>query len=409
MPARRLLAATIAFTLFSGCVIARVRRNNQDLASVAHLRGTLNGGSSEAKPRWAVLYKLIDGRWTRYMQLVLQKPGPFDFVCFSGRYLLFAFEDQNGDRVWQAGEPAARFGSKEGIQVLEGEPLEAVDLTLGTMLEPLGFDVELASGEEGLTDELVKIHGGDLAALTEERFSPESAELGLWQPADFARKWGVGVSFLEPYSPGKIPILFVHGAGGTPRDFEQLIDGLDHTRFQAWVVSYPSGIRLALASLMVRQIVDDLQQQLGFGKLYVVAHSMGGLVARDFVMQVVQQSQPVYVALLVTMSTPWGGVALAKSGVERSPVVLPSWIDVAAGSAFLAVLTEKPFPPSIPYYLFFGFEGGNGTDGTIALKSQLEPKTQRAAKQVFGFPDDHTAILRSGAVSEKLNHILEAP
>lgn len=66
----------------------------------------------------------------------------------------------------------------------------------------------------------------------------------------------------------------------------------------------------------------------------------------------------------------------------------------------------------IPHYLFFGFEGGNGSDGSdgiIALKSQLEEKMQMAAKQVFGFPDDHTAILRSAAVSEKLNFVLAAP
>jgi hypothetical protein len=405
----KLAAATLLLVLLSGCLLADVRRNNQDLASVANLKGNLNGGSSEGKPRWAVLYKMLDGRWTRYSSLVFHKPGPFEFVCFSGRYLLFAFEDQNEDGVWQPDEPAARFGSKDGIQVVGGEPVEGVDITLGTLREPLGFEVALPRVDEPITEELVKIHAGDVTTLAEERFSPDSASLGMWQPADFARKWGVGLSFLEPYSPGKIPVLFIHGAGGSPRDFEQLIERLDHTRFQAWVVSYPSGIRIQLASLMVRQIADDLQQRLRFAKLYVVAHSMGGLVARDFVMQVVQRGEPMYVGLLLTMSTPWAGVALARSGVDRSPVVLPSWIDVAAGSTFLTILTEKPFPPSIPFYLFFGFEGGNGSDGTIALKSQLEPKTQRAAKQVFGFPDDHTAILLSAAVSEKLNALLADP
>ena len=82
---------------------------------------------------------------------------------------------------------------------------------------------------------------------------------------------------------------------------------------------------------------------------------------------------------------------------------------MAEGSSFLTVLTEKPFPPELPHYLFFGFEGGNGSDGIIALKSQLEDKMQKAAKQVYGFPDDHTAILKSAAVSEKLNLVLASP
>lgn len=392
-----------------GCFLARAQRNNQDLATISTVRGTLSGGAPDGKPRWVVLFKLIDGRWTRYSQLVLQKPGSFEFLCLAGRYLVFAFEDENEDWVYQPGEPAARFGSSRGITVVSGEPLDALDVTLGTLKEPLGFEVALAQKDETLSDELVKVHSGDLASLDDERFSPEAAQFGLWQAADFARKWGVGVSFLEPHSASKIPVLFIHGAGGTPRDFAQLIEHLDHTRFQAWVLSYPSGIRLQLASMMVRQIVDDLQQRLAFPTLYVVAHSMGGLVARHFVSEVVQRGAPNFISLLVTISTPWGGVRAARGGVERSPVVLPSWIDVAEGSSFLTVLTEKPFPPQLPHYLFFGFEGGNGSDGTIALKSQLEEKMQRAAKQVFGFPDDHTAILRSSAVSEKLNLVLAQP
>lgn len=406
MRVRSLLAL---IPLLSGCFLARAQRNNDDLATITTLRGSLRTASPTGKPTWVVLYKQIDGRWTRYSQLVFQKPGSYEFLCLAGKYTVVAFEDQNEDWVLQPEEPVARFGSRDGITVVSGQPLEAVDVTLGTLAEPLGFEVALAKSDETVTDELVKVHSGDLAAIADERFSPEAGRLGLWQAADFARKWGVGVSFLEPYSAEKIPVLFIHGAGGTPRDFAQLIEKLDRTRFQPWVLSYPSGIRLQLASMMVRQIVDDLQQRLGFPKIHVVAHSMGGLVARHFVNEVLQRGAPMYVALLVTISTPWGGVKAAKGGVERSPVVLPSWIDVAEGSSFLTVLTEKPFPPELPHYLFFGFEGGNGSDGIIALKSQLEEKMQKAATRVFGFPDDHTAILRSPAVAEKLNLVLASP
>ncbi len=141
----------------------------------------------------------------------------------------------------------------------------------------------------------------------------------------------------------------------------------------------------------------------------MVAHSMGGLVARDFVTQVVEHAPPLFVSLLVTMSTPWGGVAAANTGINRSPVVLPSWLDVAQGSAFLSVLTEKALPSQIPFYLFFGFEGGNGSDGIVTLKSQLDEKAQATAKQVIGFPDDHTAILSNAKTSQKLNAILASP
>lgn len=390
----------VAAVLLSGCFLVRAQRNNDDLSTITTLRGTLSGGTDETKPRWVVLFKKVDGKWTRYSQLVFQKPGAYEFLCLAGEYQLIAFEDLNTDWVLQPNEPAARSGA---IKVVSGTPVEGANVTLGTLTEPLGFEVELSRDGE-ITDELVKVHSGDLAKLSDERFSPEAGELGLWQAADFARKWGVGISFLQPYSAAKIPVLFVHGAGGTARDFETLIEHLDAAKFQPWVLSYPSGIRLQLAGQMARQIVDDLRQRLGFKTLYVVAHSMGGLVARQFVNEVVEGGG--YVSLLVTLSTPWGGVIAAKGGVERSPVVLPSWIDVAEGSAFLRALIEKPLPTTLPHHLFFGFEGGNGSDGTIALKSQLDEKIQRAAKEVHGFPDDHTAILKSASVSEKLNRVL---
>jgi hypothetical protein len=54
---------------------------------------------------------------------------------------------------------------------------------------------------------------------------------------------GARIQVLEPYDTSRIPVLFIHGIGGTPRDFRAVIDALDRTRFQAWVFSYPPGAR----------------------------------------------------------------------------------------------------------------------------------------------------------------------
>jgi hypothetical protein len=63
-------------------------------------------------------------------------------------------------------------------------------------------------------------------------------------------------------------------------------------------------------------------------------------------------------------------------------------------------------PPAIPHYLFFGYEGGKGTDGTVSLASQLAPWAQDGAVEVYGFPENHVDILRSPAVIAKLNEVL---
>lgn len=52
---------------------------------------------------------------------------------------------------------------------------------------------------------------------------------------------------------------------------------------------------------------------------------------------------------------------------------------------------------------------GDGAACVCAPASRKMRKMQKAAKQVFGFPDDHTAILRSPAVAEKLNLVLASP
>ncbi len=233
--------------LMPGCFLARAHRNTNELATIVTLRGTVKNAASGQKLLWVVLLRQVDHQWVPFSHRLLHGSNAFEFSCVAGRYTLFAFEDQNEDRLWEPGEPAAHFGSGEGLSASSGQALAELNLTVGPFHEDPGFVVSIVA-DETVSEELVKVHRGDIASLADDRFSREAGERGLWQPVDFALKWGVGVSFLEPFSTGKIPVLFVHGAGGSPSDFTSLIGKLDRTRFQPWVFSYPSGIRLALAS-----------------------------------------------------------------------------------------------------------------------------------------------------------------
>ena len=55
------------------------------------------------------------------------------------------------------------------------------------------------------------------------------------------------------FDPDKIPVLFVHGIGGTPLDWKYLAKGLDRHRFQPWFYYYPSGLRLNLVSGLLHE------------------------------------------------------------------------------------------------------------------------------------------------------------
>jgi hypothetical protein len=66
----------------------------------------------------------------------------------------------------------------------------------------------------------------------------------------------------------------------------------------------------------------------------IFVHGMGGLVTRSFVQRLAAHFPDEAGALrrVVTVNSPQGGMSSANTGVEYSPIVIPSWQDVAAKS-----------------------------------------------------------------------------
>lgn len=206
-----------------------------------------------------MLFKLGPKGWEQQSSRLFYGPGPFEFLAAPGAVAVFSFVDLDGDLAWRAGEPSALMS---GLTVTDGKSAE-----LGSIVPASGGPPPLVAFSlktPTVSEELVKVHRGDQANLDDERFTEDAAKLGWWQPADFAVKYGVGVSMLEAYDATRTPVIFVHGAEGSPANFRKLIAELDHTKFQPWVYSYPSGIRLELAATTLRRIVDDLQLRLKF-------------------------------------------------------------------------------------------------------------------------------------------------
>lgn len=51
----------------------------------------------------------------------------------------------------------------------------------------------------------------------DERFSDENGIRSFWEIGWFHKKISGNIYSFETYDPGKIPILFIHGATGTPK------------------------------------------------------------------------------------------------------------------------------------------------------------------------------------------------
>jgi len=102
----------------------------------------------------------------------------------------------------------------------------------------------------------------------------------------------MGLYMVQPYEPGKIPVLFVHGLWSSPMTWMQMFNDLRASpeireHYQFWFYLYPTGqpFWLSAAQLRndlaeVRHVVDPLREEPALDQMVLVGHSMGGLVCR---------------------------------------------------------------------------------------------------------------------------------
>ncbi len=327
-------------------------------------------------------------------------------------YRVGVFDDRNANLRADPDEPATL--APEPVTVPMGWKAAAhVALTLdpGSRLPPeaLGALQDLAQVER----KALPLAIGEVASLDDERFSPASGEMGMWAPFDFLVNVGGGVYFLEPYDPArKIPVLFVPGIGGNPRQWDTFVQALDHRRYQAWFYVYPSGARLGNSALLLERCIVVLHRRHGFERLFVTAHSMGGLVARGFIR--INQRGPAnhYLRLFVSIATPWNGIDWARIGVEHSPTVMPSWIDLQPDSDYQEALFARTFAPPLDYYLLWASKDPDAPldkrgDGVVSAASELRAEAASDARVVRGFKADHRGILQSPEAIDAWRAILD--
>ena len=413
--ARIWIVTVIALCLLSSaCMFHRLRKDIRDLKRSVYLSGTV---SVDYEPEGRIIVAIGDLEEEPVELLdyfVMDRPGVFVFTVGEGVYRVGAFVDENGDYVFQPGEPAVRLDTPIHIETASAEDVSGVDLRIArhqTVHAEHDIDPVAALGEGRLP--AYRIHVGTLASLDDERFSRENANLGGWEPLRFAVEVGAGIFFLQEFDEGKVPVLLVHGAMGTPQDWSHIVEKMDRERFQPWVIYYPSGLRFEVMAAYFDEVLSQLEEQYGFDSFFLVAHSAGGLLSRALIDRYLSARHGTVPELFVTLSTPWGGQGMAELGLRASPEPIPVWKDVVPGSAFLAALRSRPLPPEIEYHLFFGIKGSSAfvagnSDGAVRIASQLDYAAQAEATRLYGFDETHTSILASDRVSQTLNRVMAA-
>jgi pimeloyl-ACP methyl ester carboxylesterase len=397
-----------------GCVFFTLREELSELQHIHMLSGRITNRTNENANIVIVLYKQQDHDVLKVAQstIVTSSTGQFAVEAPPGTYYLFAFEDQNRDLSWDGRERVGYYGRPDPIVVSSNSPetIGGLDIDLGpfaTRPENLPRMGSISSTD--LHGSMIKV--GQVAGLDDPIFSLQHGSKGYWEPLTFIREVGFSIYFKEKYDPTKIPVLFVHGALGTPSGWADIVNRMDLNCFQPWFYYYPSGLTLENNAKTLDLMVNQLHRYYKFDQLYVVAHSMGGLVARSFILKNVYEDRQSFIRLFISISTPWNGHKLTADGVESAPTVVPSWCDMIPDSPFIASVFERKWPDSVEHYLLFSYRGDfslflENNDGTVELCSELDERAQVGARLVRGFNEDHGSVLTSSAVITQINSLL---
>ncbi len=118
----------------------------------------------------------------------------------------------------------------------------------------------------------------------------------------------VGLWMVQPYEPGKIPVVMVHGLWSSPMTWMEMFNDLRslpqiRERYQFWFYLYPTGQPFWMSAAMMRRdlaavrgVLDPARSEPSLDQMILIGHSMGGLVSRlqtiasgDLVWQLVSQ------------------------------------------------------------------------------------------------------------------------
>jgi pimeloyl-ACP methyl ester carboxylesterase len=423
-----------AWSGLPGCALLEVKAQREAFHRLARIRGEARIEPPAETPIVVVLIRTAgssdavdpDDPETGVEELLdhyrLEQAGVFAFLVSPGSFRIGAFADSNDNLIHDPGEPIRL--ERTPLQVGAGEALDDVELVIpaDSRLEEAhaipAIQSRTPSGQQDFSLGRFTARG-DIVALDDPRFGASSGNLGMWRFADFLYEVGPGIYFLEEHDTDRIPVLFVHGIKGYPQQFSTLVAALDPERFEAWFYFYPSGVHLEQIATHLATTLISLRALTGFDELAVVAHSMGGLVARAGILQYLERTRRDDIRVFVALSTPWGG-SEAAARVERGPrqYMVDSWLDMGPNSVFLRSLFYEPssgarrLPEDVAFHMLFGFARrsrsfGPSGDGVLSLASMARSEAVSEAKSILPIDSDHVGILHHHAASSRVAAILD--
>ena len=165
--------------------------------------------------------------------------------------MLRVFADMNNNLVFEPDELVGKREITVNIKTAPQKVLEKADIALAHTTARAEVDAIEAPTRKTPKKSLF-FPAGTIRNLEDPLFDERLATLGMYDPASFLEQGPTMFYALEEDLGYKIPVIFVHGIGGTPRAFATLVARLDRFRYKPWFFYYPSGGDLAqLADLFL--------------------------------------------------------------------------------------------------------------------------------------------------------------
>jgi len=242
------------------------------------------------------------------------------------------------------------------------------------------------------------------------------------------------------YTNQSTPTMFVHGFKGGPRSFNTMLDRFQneyhwgektmvcevdkngHLRFYGGIPTYSKNPFIQVvfknnrASIQdttnwLKEILIVLHQQYNVKKIFVVGHSMGGLVLTNFIEQ--SDGQYPEVQKLITIGSPFKGIQ-RETYYQNAHNTGPAILDLKTNSSFLRslVTNRKDFSQHVQVLSIAGVaRNPEDGDGVVSLNSALglrdiAPKNHFQKKVIYDPHATHSGLHENPIVDQYVGEFL---
>jgi pimeloyl-ACP methyl ester carboxylesterase len=205
------------------------------------------------------------------------------------------------------------------------------------------------------------------------------------QAAEFSKTFGLFLFEVDReatrgFDPDHKSVVLVHGLDDPGQVWQNLAPELVKEDFNVWLMLYPNDQPIVESARLFFEALQGLKQN-GINRIFIVAHSMGGLVSRDMLTspeieydRLAKNRQVPEVVALIMVGTPNHGSQLARlrmfteirDQLARLAKGQANWlggildgageakIDLLPGSRFLTELNARPHPDGVDTLIIAG-------------------------------------------------------